>query len=89
MLDKDSIVAEWTEKSVNSVVDKLKNMFTYDYNYCRFSEDDMFFINNKVQKNLNIKDNKIVLRNNSFKLTLTKVLFITFVLFILIKPLTL
>lgn len=89
MLDKDSIVAEWTEKSVNSVVDKLKNMFVYDYDYCRFSEDDMFFINNKVQKNLNIKDNKIVLRNNSFKLTLTKVLFITFVLFILIKPLTL
>lgn len=89
MLDKDSIVAEWTEKSVNSVVDKLKNMFTYDRDYCRFSEDDMFFINNKVQKNLNIKDNKIVLRNNSFKLTLTKVLFITFVLFILIKPLTL
>ena len=89
MLDKDSIVAEWTEKSVNSVVDKLKNMFTYDRDYCRFSEDDMFFINNKVQKNLNIKDNKIVLRNNSFKLTLTKVLFITFVLFILIRPLTL
>ena len=89
MLDKDSIVAEWTEKSVNSVVDKLKNMFTYNRDYCRFSEDDMFFINNKVQKNLNIKDNKIVLRNNSFKLTLTKVLFITFVLFILIKPLTL
>lgn len=89
MLDKDSIVAEWTEKSVNSVVDKLKNMFTYDRDYCRFSEDDMFFIDNKVQKNLNIKDNKIVLRNNSFKLTLTKVLFILFVLFILIKPLTL
>ena len=89
MLDKDSIVAEWIEKSVNSVVDKLKNTFTYDRDYCRFSEDDMFFINNKVQKNLNIKDNKIVLRNNSFKLTLTKVLFITFVLFILIKPLTL
>lgn len=89
MLDKDSIVAEWTEKSVNSVVDKLKNMFVYDRDYCRFSEDDMFFIDNKVQKNLNIKDNKIVLRNNSFKLTLTKVLFILFVLFILIKPLTL
>lgn len=89
MLDKDSIVAEWTEKSVNSVVDKLKNMFVYDRDCCRFSEDDMFFIDNKVQKNLNIKDNKIVLRNNSFKLTLTKVLFILFVLFILIKPLTL